>query len=48
MFEPIGLLTESLFRCRSELTGVTRTVTRGKGIGKGFLINGDTVTRVGT
>ena len=30
---------QGVFRCRSELTGVTCTVTRGKAVGKGFLIN---------
>jgi hypothetical protein len=36
------------FRCRSKLTGMTCMVMlRGKGFGKGFLINRDGVTRVG-
>ena len=38
---------QGIFRCRSELTGVTCTVTRGKGVGKGFLINRDGVSRIG-
>ena len=37
------------FRCRSELTGMTCTVMLpGKGFGKGFVINRDSVSRVGS